>query len=30
LEEVGFIKIHKFFKAYLFGGYVAVKNNIAT
>jgi tRNA (cmo5U34)-methyltransferase len=25
LEEVGFIKIHKFFKAYLFGGYVAVK-----
>jgi len=30
LEEVGFIKIHKFFKAYLFGGYVAEKNNIAT
>jgi tRNA (cmo5U34)-methyltransferase len=27
LEEVGFIKIHKFFKAYLFGGYVAEKNN---
>jgi tRNA (cmo5U34)-methyltransferase len=25
LEEGGFIKIHKFFKAYLFGGYVAVK-----
>jgi tRNA (cmo5U34)-methyltransferase len=25
LEEVGFIKIHKFFKAYVFGGYVAVK-----
>jgi len=25
LEEVGFFKIHKFFKAYLFGGYVAVK-----
>lgn len=25
LEEVGFIKIHKFFKAYLFGGYVAIK-----
>ncbi len=25
LEEAGFIKIHKFFKAYLFGGYVAVK-----
>ncbi len=24
-KEVGFIKIHKFFKAYLFGGYVAVK-----
>ncbi len=26
LEEAGFIQIHKFFKAYLFGGYVAVKN----
>lgn len=25
LEEVGFINIHKFFKAYLFGGYVAIK-----
>ena len=25
LTEVGFIEIHKFFKAYLFGGYVAVK-----
>ncbi|MCP3944686.1 MAG: class I SAM-dependent methyltransferase [Desulfobacteraceae bacterium] len=25
LEEGGFIKIHKFFKAYLFGGYVAEK-----
>jgi tRNA (cmo5U34)-methyltransferase len=25
LEKVGFIKIHKFFKAYLFGGYVAIK-----
>ncbi len=25
LEEVGFIKVHKFFKAYLFGGYVAIK-----
>ncbi len=25
LEEVGFIEIHKFFKAYVFGGYVAVK-----
>ena len=25
LEEAGFIKIHKFFKAYLFGGYVALK-----
>lgn len=25
LEEAGFIKIHKFFKAYLFGGYVAIK-----
>jgi tRNA (cmo5U34)-methyltransferase len=25
LEEVGFYKIHKFFKAYLFGGYVAIK-----
>jgi len=25
LEEVGFTRIHKFFKAYLFGGYVAVK-----
>jgi len=25
LEEVGFFKIHKFFKAYLFGGYVAIK-----
>ncbi len=25
LKEVGFIKIHKFFKAYLFGGYVAIK-----
>ena len=25
LEEAGFIKIYKFFKAYLFGGYVAVK-----
>jgi tRNA (cmo5U34)-methyltransferase len=25
LEEAGFIKIHKFFKAYLFGGYVAKK-----
>ncbi len=24
-KEAGFIKIHKFFKAYLFGGYVAVK-----
>ena len=23
--QVGFIKIHKFFKAYLFGGYVAIK-----
>ena len=25
LEEVGFLKINKFFKAYLFGGYVAIK-----
>ena len=25
LEEVGFFKIHKYFKAYLFGGYVAIK-----
>lgn len=25
LTEVGFIEIHKFFKAYLFGGYVAIK-----
>ena len=25
LEEAGFIKVHKFFKAYLFGGYVAIK-----
>ncbi|MCP3874585.1 MAG: class I SAM-dependent methyltransferase [Desulfobacteraceae bacterium] len=25
LTEVGFTKIHKFFKAYLFGGYVAIK-----
>ena len=25
LEEVGFIKICKFFKTYLFGGYVAIK-----
>lgn len=25
LEEGGFIKIHKFFKAYLFGGYIAEK-----
>ena len=25
LEEAGFTKIHKFFKAYLFGGYVAEK-----
>jgi tRNA (cmo5U34)-methyltransferase len=25
LKEVGFIKIHKFFKAYLFGGYIAIK-----
>ena len=25
LEEAGFIKIHKFFKAYLFGGYVGIK-----
>lgn len=25
LEEAGFIKVHKFFKAYLFGGYVAEK-----
>ena len=25
LKEVGFIKVHKFFKAYLFGGYVAIK-----
>ena len=25
LEEAGFFKIHKFFKAYLFGGYVAIK-----
>lgn len=25
LEEAGFVKVHKFFKAYLFGGYVAVK-----
>ena len=25
LEEVGFQKIHKFFKAYLFGGYAAIK-----
>ena len=24
-KEAGFIKIHKFFKAYLFGGYVAIK-----
>lgn len=29
LEEVGFINIHKFFKAYLFGGYVAIKDNQA-
>ena len=25
LKEAGFTKIHKFFKAYLFGGYVAIK-----
>ncbi len=25
LEEVGFYKAHKFFQAYLFGGYVAIK-----
>ena len=25
LEEAGFINTHKFFKAYLFGGYVAIK-----
>lgn len=25
LKEVGFTKVHKFFKAYLFGGYVAIK-----
>lgn len=25
LEEAGFIKVYKFFKAYLFGGYVAIK-----
>lgn len=25
LKEVGFIDIHKFFKAYLFGGYIAIK-----
>jgi len=25
LTDVGFTKIHKFFKAYLFGGYVAIK-----
>lgn len=25
LEEAGFFNIHKFFKAYLFGGYVAMK-----
>ena len=25
LEEAGFFNIHKFFKAYLFGGYVAIK-----
>lgn len=25
LEEAGFIQIQKFFKAYLFGGYVAIK-----
>lgn len=25
LDEAGFIKIHQFFKAYLFGGYVAIK-----
>lgn len=25
LHEVGFTKIHKFFKAYLFGGYAAIK-----
>lgn len=24
-KEAGFIKISKFFKAYLFGGYVAIK-----
>jgi tRNA (cmo5U34)-methyltransferase len=24
-KEAGFVKIHKFFKAYLFGGYVAIK-----
>ncbi len=29
LEEVGFINIHKFFKAYLFGGYVAIKDSQA-
>ena len=27
LEKVGFTTIHKFFKAYLFGGYVAIKDN---
>ncbi len=27
LEEAGFINIHKFFKAYLFGGYVAEKKD---
>lgn len=25
LKEAGFTKVHKFFKAYLFGGYVAIK-----
>jgi tRNA (cmo5U34)-methyltransferase len=30
LIEVGFTQIHKFFKAYLFGGYVAVKGSTAT
>lgn len=25
LKEAGFIKVHKFFKAFLFGGYVAIK-----
>lgn len=29
LKEVGFVKIHKFFKAYLFGGYVAIKRQPA-